>query len=153
MRALLALMRRLGADRSGISAIEAAISLPVLLLALCGVLEFGLNVYNRQQLQAAVQAGVQYALHNPTDTTGVQAAITAALPTDAGATVDTPTYACECNDGTSIACSPLGTCASGTPRKVMSVSVSRAPVQLVSYLVGYRPTILRASGAVTVPAS
>ena len=104
------------------------------------------------QVQVA-PPGVQDALHNPTDTTGVQAAITAALPTDAGATVDTPTYACECNDGTSIACSPMGTCASGTPRKVMSVSVSRAPVLLVSYLVGYRPTILRATGAVTVPAS
>jgi Flp pilus assembly protein TadG len=153
MRAFLSLLRRLRSDRRGVTAIEAAISLPVLMLALCGVLEFGLNVYNRQQLQAAVQAGVQYALYNPTDTAGVQSAMSAALPAGAGATIDTPTYVCECNNGTSITCTPLGTCESGTPRKIMSIGVSRAPVQLVSYLVGLRPTTLRATGAVTVPAS
>ena len=150
---LLGLWRRLGADQRGVSAIEAAIALPILALALAGTLEFGLNVYNRQQLQAAVQAGVQYALRNPNDTTGVQSAITAALPTDAGATVATPTYACECNDGTAVTCNPLGTCSTGSARRIMSMSVTRAPIQLVSMLIGLRPSTLRATGAVTVPPS
>lgn len=149
-----ALWRRFARDRRGVSAIEAGIAMPVLALALCGTLEFGLNVYNRQQLQAAVQAGVQYALFNPNDTAGVQSAISAALPTSAGAVVATPTYVCECTDGTSISCSPLGSCGSGTSaRRIMTMSVSRDPVQLVSYLIGLRPTTLTASGAVTVPTS
>ncbi len=153
MWSLLGSWRRLGADQRGVSAIEAAIALPVLALALAGTLEFGLNVYNRQQLQAAVQAGVQYALRNPNDTAGVQSAITAALPADAGATVTTPTYACECNDGTAIACNPLGSCTQGSGRRIMSVTVTRPPIQLVSMLIGLRPSTLRASGAVTVPPS
>jgi Flp pilus assembly protein TadG len=153
MRRILGLVRRFIADRGGVSAIEAGIALPLLGLALSGTLEFGLNVYNRQQLQAAVQAGVQYALTNPSDTSGVQAAITAALPANANATVATPTYVCECNNGTSISCSPLGSCSSGVPRKIMTLTVTRAPVQLVSYLIGLRPSILRATGAVNVPAS
>lgn len=154
MRRLFDLFRRLAHDRRGVSAIEAGIAMPVLALALCGTLEFGINVYNRQQLQQAVQAGVQYALFNPNDTTGVQNAISSALPAGAGATVDTPAYVCECTNGAAISCSPLGTCSGGaTARRVMTMSVSRAPVQLVSYLVGIRPSILRASGAVTVPTS
>lgn len=148
------MFRRLLHDRRGVSAIEAAIALPVLCLALCGTLEFGINVYNRQQLQAAVQAGVQFALFNPNDTTGVRNAISAALPVSAAATVDTPSYVCECTNGTAISCSPMGTCTGGaTPRRIMTMGVSRSPVQLVSMLVGLRPTILRATGAVTVPTS
>jgi Flp pilus assembly protein TadG len=153
MTSIVALWRRFLADRRGISALEAAIALPVLALALAGTLEFGINIYNRQQLQAAVQAGVQYALYNPTDTAGVQSAIAAALPADVGVSVATPSYVCECNNGTAIACNPLGTCAVGSPRKIMTLSVTRPPVQLVSYLIGLRPTILKASGAVNVPAS
>ncbi|MCW5744625.1 MAG: hypothetical protein KIT36_00310 [Alphaproteobacteria bacterium] len=123
-------------------------------LALCGTLEFGLNVYNRQQLQAAIQAGVQYALFNPNDTAGVKTAISAALPVAANAVVATPTYVCECTDGTSISCSPLGTCGAGTSaRRIMTMSVTRDPIKLVSYLIGLRPSTLKATGAVTVPTS
>jgi L-cystine uptake protein TcyP (sodium:dicarboxylate symporter family) len=61
---------------------------------------------------------------------------------------------CDCTDGASISCSPIGTCGGGaTARRVMTMSVTRAPVQLVSMLVGMRPSILRATGAVTVPTS
>lgn len=147
------LWRRFRSDQRGVSAIEAGIALPVLILALCGTLEFGLNVYNRQQLQAAVQAGVQYALYNPTDTTGVKNAISGALPTNANAVISTPTFVCECNNGTSINCSPMGSCSSGSPRKIMVLQVTRSPIQLVSYLIGLRPSTLKATGAVTVPSS
>jgi Flp pilus assembly protein TadG len=140
-------------DQRGVSAIEAAIALPVLALALCGTLEFGLNVYNRQQLQAAVQAGIQYALYYPQDTAGVQSAISNALPSSANAEVAAPTFVCECTNGTSIACNPMGTCSTGSPRKIMVVQVTRAPVMLVSYLIGLRPSTLKATGSIAVPAS
>lgn len=153
MSSLYSWVRRLGADRRGVSAVEVALVLPLLALALCGVLEFGLNVYNRQQLQAAVQTGMQYALRNPNDTAGIMSAVSSALPANAGVEVSTPTYACECNDGGQISCSPLGNCQSGTPRRIMTVSVSRPPVALVSMLVGLRPSTLQAHGAVTVPPS
>jgi len=151
MSSLHNLLGRLGADQRGVSAIEAAITLPVLALALGGVLEFGLNVYNRQQLQPAVQAGMQYALRNPNDTTGIMNAVSAALPANAGVVVNAPTYVCECNNGTQVTCSPLGTCSAGVPRRIMTVSVSRPPVALVSMLVGLRPSVLRAQGSITVP--
>lgn len=146
-------IRRLRVDRRGVSAIEAALVLPLLALALCGVLEFGLNVYNRQQLQAAVQSGMQYALHNPNDTAGIMSAVSLALPASAGVVVNTPTYACECNNGVSISCSPLGNCQSGTPRRIMTVSVSRPPVALLPMIDSLRPSILQARGAITVPPS
>ena len=146
-------VRRLIADRRGVSAIETALVLPLLALALCGVLEFGLNVYNRQQLQAAVQAGMQYALRNPNDTAGIMGAVSSALPANAGVAVTTPTYVCECNNGAQISCTPLGSCQSGTPRRIMTVSVSRSPIAIFPMLEGLRPSTLQARGAVTVPPS
>lgn len=152
MSSLLRWMRRLSADCRGVSAIETALVLPMLVLLLCGGLEFGLNVYNRQQLQGAVQAGMQYALRNPNDTNGIMSAVSMALPNNAGVVVSTPTYVCECNNGTQISCAPLGTCQSGTPRRIMTVSVSRPATALpLPILDGIRPSVLQARGAVTVP--
>jgi Flp pilus assembly protein TadG len=150
---MIGLWRGLRRDQRGVSVIEAAIALPVLALALCGTLEFGLNVYNRQQLQAAIQAGLQYALYYPQDTAGVKSAISSALPSGANAVVAAPTYVCECTNGTSITCSPMGTCSTGSPRKIMVLEVTRSPMMLVSYLIGQRPSILKATGSITVPVS
>ena len=155
MSRLFGLLHRLAMDRRGVSALEAAIALPVLSLALAGVLEFGINVYNRQQLQAAVQAGVHYALRNPDNTQDIGNTVLGALPASAGATLDPAlthgvTYSCECNDGTVIMCG--STCAQGNPRRIVTIKVKRSPVQLVSRLVGYRPSELAAQGSVNVAA-
>jgi Flp pilus assembly protein TadG len=134
-RLVLGAMRRLAArlraDQAGASFIEAAIALPILTLVLGATAEFGINYFNKSQLQSAVNAGAQYALRNPTDTAGSQSAITAALPASVTGVTTSATYACECNNGTAVSCT-TGSCTSGTVRKIMTLTATRSSIRILS---------------------
>lgn len=146
--------RRLFVDQRGISMLESAFVLPVLALALAVVGEYGLNIGRKHNLQAALSAATQYAMNNPNDLNGIKAVIEAGLPAGHGATISTPTYACECNNGTTVSCGPpIGTCSSGTARKLILLTASQPPLVIGSMLVGMRPSIIRVSTAVSVPTS
>lgn len=144
------LVARLRADQAGASFIEAAIALPILTLVLGGTAEFGVNYFNKSQLQSAVNAGAQYALRNPTDTAGSQTAITAALPASVTGVTTTATFACECNNGTAVSCT-TGTCTSGTVRRLMTLTATRNTVRiLTSSTVWSLPTTVTVTAAVSV---
>jgi Flp pilus assembly protein TadG len=148
--ALRRLAARLRADQAGASFIEAALALPILVLVLGGTAEFGVNYFNKSQLQAAVNAGAQYALRNPTDTSGSQAAITAALPASVTGVTTTATFACECNNGTAVSCT-TGTCTSGTVRRIMTLTATRNTVRILSNnTVWTLPTTVTVTAAVSV---
>jgi Flp pilus assembly protein TadG len=141
---------RLGADEAGAAFIEAAIALPILTLVLGGTAEFGINYFNKSQLQSAVNAGAQYALRNPTDTAGSQAAITSALPATVTGVTTTATFACECNNGTAVSCT-TGTCTSGTVRKIMTLTATRNTIRILSNMQAYTlPTSVTVTAAVSV---
>lgn len=141
---------RLRADRSGASFIEAALALPILCLVLGGTAEFGINYFNKSQLQSAVNAGAQYALRNPTDTAGSRSAITAAMPAGITGVTTTATFACECNNGTAVSCT-TGTCASGTVRRIMTLTATRNTVRVLSNVQAWSlPTSVTVTAAVSV---
>jgi Flp pilus assembly protein TadG len=141
---------RLRRDRSGASFIEAAIALPILTLVLGATAEFGVNYFNKSQLQAAVNAGAQYALRNPSDTAGSQSAITAALPAGITGVTTTATFACECNNGTAVSCT-TGTCTSGAVRKIMTLTATRNTIRILSNNSTWTlPTSITVNAAVSV---
>jgi Flp pilus assembly protein TadG len=111
--------------RSGVSSIEFALLMPIMLAMLVGLLDWGLAIDQRIQLQTAVRAGAQYALRNPTDTAGITAAVRAAAA-DRTLTVGDPVIFCECNGG---AASCTATCDSGLQR-FLSVSANQVFVPL-----------------------
>lgn len=144
------LVARLRADETGASFIEAALALPILALVLGATAEFGVNYFNKSQLQSAVNAGAQYALRNPTDTAGSQSAITAALPTSVTGVTTTATFACECNNGTAVSCT-TGTCTSGTVRRIMTLSATRNAIRILSNnTVWSLPSTITVTAAVSV---
>lgn len=150
LRAMGRFMARLRADKAGASFIEAALALPILTLVLGATAEFGINYFNKSQLQSAVNAGAQYALRNPTDTAGSQSAITAALPAGITGVTTTATFACECNNGTAVSCT-TGTCASGTVRKIMTLTATRNTVKILSNVQAWSlPTSVTVTAAVSV---
>lgn len=150
LQAILRFAARLRADQTGVSFIEAAIVLPILTMVLVGTAEFGMNYFNKSQLQAAVNAGAQYALRNPTDTAGSQSAITAALPTTVTGVTTTATFACECNNGTAVSCT-TGTCTSGTVRKIMTLTATRNTVRVLTATQAWTlPATITATAAVSV---
>ena len=89
--------RRFGPDRRAVSAIEAAIALPVLLMILLGVFEFSNAMRYQAAYNDAVSAGARYARLSPTpSTTDVRSRVltSSAVPlTNATVTVTTGTSA------------------------------------------------------------
>lgn len=100
--------------RSGNAAIEFALLAPVLILLLGGMIDYGLDVYYRAQLQTAIRAGAQYA--TGTGRGSNYAAITAVVQGASqlsGIEVTEITTVCRCADKTTISC--VGsTCADGS---------------------------------------
>lgn len=54
-------------DKSGVSAVEFALTAPVLLFALLGVVDIGNVVYQRSDMEAALRSGIQYFMNGGDD--------------------------------------------------------------------------------------
>lgn len=118
-------------EEHGASLVEMALVLPLLFLVLFGAVDFGRAYYLAMEIAGAAHAGAEYGAQNPTDTAGIQAAAQADAPDVPGLTVTTPTYGCECSDGTafSLSCTTTPTCAYNVVYRVtVSVSASYKPM-------------------------
>jgi Flp pilus assembly protein TadG len=119
-----AMLARLKACRRGVSLTEFALIAPVLCLLVMGSFDVGNAIQQSLQLEAAAQAGAQYAFSRPTDSVGITAAIRANLPGWTDITVSSPVMACRCDNGVTVSCNG-GVCVTGTPAMYLSIRVSR----------------------------
>ncbi len=87
-------------NEAGVSLIETALLLPVLLLMMVGAVDFGRAYYAAIEVQSAAEAGALYGVQYPSDTAGM---ISAAKADATNVTGLTPLayFGCECFDGTS----------------------------------------------------
>lgn len=69
MRSLPSMLRRLRRDRRAVSAIEAAIVMPVLLTFMIGIFELSMIFYYQAALNDALGSAARYATLSPTPTT------------------------------------------------------------------------------------
>ena len=95
------------------------------LVVLVGLVDWGLAIDQRIQLQTAVRAGAQHALRMPTDSAGIIASVRAAAA-DRTLTIPNPDMFCECARA---AASCTGSCDAGLQRFVR-VSATQAYVPL-----------------------
>jgi Flp pilus assembly protein TadG len=84
----------------GSSLVELAFTLPLLMLLLMGAVDFGRAFYMAVEVVGAAHAGAEYGAQNPTDTAGMKTAAQDDAPNVSSLSVPTPTYGCECSDGT-----------------------------------------------------
>lgn len=100
---------RLLRSESGSSVIEAAILAPALLLLFLGAADFGRGYYLAEEVAGAAHSGAEYAIQNPgnvaSDSTGIETAAKNDAPNVPNLHVGTPTWGCECSDGTSYSAS------------------------------------------------
>ena len=109
--------------------IEFAFVLPVLVLLLSGVINFGLILANKNQLNGVVSAGLLYAFGNSSVPSAVQLAMTNSTTNLSPLTVTATTF-CQCLDGTQPVCT--STCPGGiTPPKYVTVT-AESQVSLVA---------------------
>lgn len=108
---MLTLLKRFSTDRSGTSAIEFGLTVPVLLIALLGVVDLGNVVYQRGDLEAGLRSGIQYFMSGGTDLGKAEDIVNAAWThKPEGASVVAETY-CLCGTTVSV-CTSL--CGNGT---------------------------------------
>lgn len=110
-------------------AIEFAIIIPIVFLLLSGIINFGLILANKNQLNAVVSAGMLYALGNSSTPASVKAAMDNSTTNFIPLTVSAIQF-CQCSSGSNVSCS--STCADGTtPGTYVTVTASR-PVTLMA---------------------
>jgi Flp pilus assembly protein TadG len=101
----------------GAALVELALVIPLLTLLVFGAIDLGRAYYLILEVANAAHAGAEYGSQNPSSTAGMTAAATQSAPDVANLTVATPTWGCECSDGSSYtaSCTTTPTCnVSGT---------------------------------------
>jgi Flp pilus assembly protein TadG len=118
---------RLAGRRRGSALVEFALTAPVLLLLLAGVLDFSMLLRTASSVADAARAGAQYgsaSMANASDTTGIRAAATGAAPGITGMTT-TAARSCQCWGGGTVDCG--GSCGGGMIVYVAVTSQATAP--------------------------
>ena len=102
----------------GAALIELALVTPILLLLTIGAVDLGRAGYVGVEVVNAAHAGAEYGSLNPGNTSGITAAAQQSAPNVANMTVSTPTWGCECSDGSSYSanCTVSPTCTANTTR-------------------------------------
>ena len=86
-------------SEEGASVLEVSIILSTLMLVMLGAVDFGRAYYLANEIAGAAHAGAVYGSTSPTDTTGMTNAAKYDAPDVSGLTA-TPSWGCECSDGT-----------------------------------------------------
>ncbi|WP_374655523.1 TadE/TadG family type IV pilus assembly protein [Dongia sp.] len=140
MRGALAWLGRWRRCDSGSPVVEFALLAPMLMLLACGLIDFGLAVRAKSQIEGAARAGLQKGFGNMWDAEAIAAAAKNAVSTDAGIqeslTVDS-SASCYC-DGVLTAsgddCTKSTTCGGGGyPDFYLTVDVSERHEMLLDY--------------------
>jgi Flp pilus assembly protein TadG len=114
-------------DEHGASLVELAFVLPLFPLLIFGAVDFGRAFYISVEIVGAAQAAAAYGSQNPADTVGIQNAAKDDAPNVPNLSAGTPTYGCECSDGTGYvpSCSPAApTCSSNNVVQRVNVTVT-----------------------------
>jgi len=85
----------------GASLVELAFLLPLFLLLLLGAVDFGRAIYLSMEIAGAAHAAAMYGSQYPTDTAGMKIAAQDDAPNVPNLSAGTPTFGCECADGSS----------------------------------------------------
>jgi Flp pilus assembly pilin Flp len=125
-----ALLRRLARNESGNIIVELALLVPVLLMLLAGLFDFGSAGYTLTSLRSAARTGAEY-VSRTGDVAGVTTAVKSAANLDATATVIPMTF-CECLGGVAATCGSI--CADGNGAyEFISVAVRGPHKTLIPY--------------------
>ncbi len=133
--------RRRGRDR-GVSALEFALTAPIIAFVMFFVVDLGNGLQQLIRLEAAARAGAQVAFTEPGETEAIRTAVRDSLKywplttdTPAGDVTVTSSFTCMCvGNTTTFNCStgdPQSSCGSEDFRQYVSVTVSRPATALL----------------------
>jgi Flp pilus assembly protein TadG len=143
---------RLGGDRRGAAAVEFALIAPVLLLIMAGLVDGSRFIVQTMQVNAAAQAGADFAQRNGWNPTGIQTAVTGATPLTITAS-PAPAQATGCVVSGAIVAPTGGACPAGggPPGDFVTVSAQKPFTSLLNWPgLTAKPTI-SAQAVVRIP--
>lgn len=138
-------LRRLLLTHQGNVAVEFAFIVPVVLVMLAGLIEFGFVTYDNSAIENAARSGAQYAFSGSYDPSKIDAAVRAASTVHLAST-DTVTSSmfCECGDGSKITCGQ--TCADlSSNKRFIKVNVTKNQTAWLPFMNFAVPKQLHAS--------
>jgi len=106
-------LARVASNTSGAVAVEFGFMIPVLTLMVVSVIDIGLGVYRKMQVEQAAQAGVEYAIAHGFDANSISNAVTSATNSSAITASPSPVTFCGCATGSSISTVSCGTTCPG----------------------------------------
>lgn len=92
-------LRILSKTDRGSALVELALVMPVLLLLLFGAVDIGRAYYVGLEVANAAHAGAEFGSQYPSNAAGITAAAQQSAPELTNLVVATPTWGCECSDG------------------------------------------------------
>lgn len=132
-------------ENSGATIVEFAVTLPLLLVILVGIVDYAQPVNISTKLYSAARAGAQYAIKYPNDASGIQSAAQSGTSDSAMSVTVNQFCTCGSSSATAFAWGPRtqsGTCTSGTVactggqtlRYYVSITTSQTYQPLISYV-------------------
>lgn len=121
-----------GLDARGTVAVEFALLVPVLMLMLVTLIDFGTAFREKMQAEKAARAGLQYAIYDPADNAGIASAITMATGLPAAQLTINVSRFYECANGTRPV-SPNFCAAGDWPGTYVRVAISKPYTALLSW--------------------
>ena len=122
-------------DVCGVAAIELAVIAPVLALMLVGMVDLGIGIYRKMQVQNAVQAGAQFAVLYGFNADLIAKAVLSATPAQGLTATPAPSKSCGCPTTTSVTVATCGSPCSGgsVARTYVKVFAQNTYTTLLSY--------------------
>jgi Flp pilus assembly protein TadG len=117
-------------DRRGGTAVEFALTAPVLILLLAGLIDGSRLIVATMQVKAAAQAGADYARANGFDATSITSAVLAGTSLAVNAT-PAPSQETACVSGTTITVTNQSTCPGGGVSGSYAVVSAQAPFSAI----------------------
>ena len=119
--------RLFGADGSavtGVASVELAIIAPLLAMAIICTADLGLGIFRKMQVQAAAQAGAEYAIVKGFTQSGIVTAVTSATSFGAITAVPAPSQFCGCPTASGVTIAACNTTCPDTSKVGAYVEVS-----------------------------
>jgi Flp pilus assembly protein TadG len=124
-------------DDRGVAMVEYALLVPVLSVLMIGIVDYGMYIHEKMELDDLARDSVQYVLQGG-DYNNIQAAVIAPSdiynkvdPNELTVTVTPPSQSCECSGGAAVSCSSGGTCPSGDYKRgfvTVTIAASYHPI-------------------------
>jgi Flp pilus assembly protein TadG len=152
MRSLLRWLFAICRATGGVSAVEFALTAPIVALVVVQLVDIGLAAYRQQQVQNAAQAGARYAAMHGWNSTAIESAVAAATGLAMITATPAPRESCGCPSGSGVVTASCGTtCSDGAAAGTyVTVSAQAAYSPITRYSVLGSSVTLTAQSVVRI---